>query len=257
MDRAVSVSQAAEQLGVDPSRVRRLLRSGDLVGEQVGRIWLVDVDALAHRKADQPLPRRPLAPARAWGLLSMLSGADASWLDPVARSRVRAYAKRLVGEPGPVWLAALRGRAKVHRCWVHPAALPLLRQNPAAVEAGAPAAVKAGADLVVIDHLPEFYVRPEAWPVMSQEVHARVAVSDPNVIVRVPEALWPFRDALTEVPAAALAADLLESREDRAARAGLEMLQSLADSFARGSGQRGRRSTEDSAGDSVAASWAR
>ncbi len=36
-----SVSEAAQKLGLDPSQIRRLLRSGEIKGKKWGRDWIV------------------------------------------------------------------------------------------------------------------------------------------------------------------------------------------------------------------------
>ena len=36
-----SVKEAAEQLGLDPSQVRRLLAKGEIEGRKLGRDWVV------------------------------------------------------------------------------------------------------------------------------------------------------------------------------------------------------------------------
>ncbi|MEV1285915.1 helix-turn-helix domain-containing protein [Micromonospora sp. NPDC049679] len=229
----VSVAEAADQLGVDPSLVRRLLRSGALEGDQVGLAWLVDRNDLARRVAHRPLPRRPMAARRAWGLLLMLAGLPAPWLDPAARSKVRAFAIHLAGGEADVWRAALRARAQVDRCWMHPAALQRLAQEPRVAAAGASAAMKAGADLVVVAAVPEFYVPADLWPQLRRELHVRDRGPEPNVIVRVPHDVWPFAEGQSDLAPSVLAADLVESGEDRAARAGAEMLNRLAGQIAR------------------------
>ena len=41
MDNIYSVEQAAKKLGLDPSQIRRLLKSGEIKGEKFGRDWMV------------------------------------------------------------------------------------------------------------------------------------------------------------------------------------------------------------------------
>lgn len=41
MDNVYTVDEASHMLGLDPSQVRRLLRSGELKGTKFGRDWMV------------------------------------------------------------------------------------------------------------------------------------------------------------------------------------------------------------------------
>lgn len=50
-----SVSQAAEDLGVNDSRVRQLLRAGDLRGQKLGSQWVIHVDEIERfKRLDRP-----------------------------------------------------------------------------------------------------------------------------------------------------------------------------------------------------------
>ena len=63
----VSVHEAAERLKLDPSRVRRLIRSGELAGYRIGRSWVVDADALALAASRSRPAGRPLSPRLPYG----------------------------------------------------------------------------------------------------------------------------------------------------------------------------------------------
>jgi len=221
----IGVREAADKLGVDQSRVRQLLRSHDLAGRQVGREWLVSADDVARLASRPSLPGRPLAPARAWGLLDLLDGGGAPWLSPVARSQVRQLGRRLSGVDADRWRAALRARSDVHRCQAHPAAVGRLLEEPSARRGGPGEAQRLGADLVVVVGRPEIYLPAEEWSRLAQTLHLIDAVGDPDVMVRVPRDVWPFED---QAGVAVLAADLLDSDEPRAIRAGAAKLNELS-----------------------------
>jgi excisionase family DNA binding protein len=52
MDNVYTVDEAAHMLGLDPSQVRRLLRSGELNGRKFGRDWMVlSLDYKRKRKS--------------------------------------------------------------------------------------------------------------------------------------------------------------------------------------------------------------
>ncbi len=183
-------------------------------------------DAVGALQAHRPGPGRPLSPKRAWALLELLDGGQAPWLTSVARCQVRAQLRRLGGVEATVWRDALRGREVRHLVRAHHAAIARLSNTEGVWLAGPAAAPTAGADLVVVDALPEFYVATEHWAALAAQLHVTPAVGRPDVAIRVPAALWPFGPA--GPGRAVLAASLLDSGEWRAARAGTEILNELS-----------------------------
>jgi excisionase family DNA binding protein len=157
----LSIAEAAARLGVDRSRVEQLLRAGRLAGRRSGRIWLVDGGSLANLARHPRASGRPMAPARAWGLLDLLDGRQAPWLSSAARSQVRARLRGLAAADADEWRALLRARSQVLAVFVHPAAL---RHGPAVegvLPAGAARASELGVDLVAVAAIGEVYVAPE------------------------------------------------------------------------------------------------
>lgn len=232
----IGVKEAAERLGIDPSRVRQLLRAGELPGRQVGRAWLVAAEDVARLESQQRLGGRPLGARRAWGLLDLLAGGSAPWLSSVARSQVRASVEKLEGAEADRWRAVLRGRSEILPCQAHPSALPRLLRHESVHPAGENLAVERGFDLVVAGRdldmradpvVNQVYVKPDQWLALARALAIREAPSQANLLVRLPKSVWPFegRDA---VPDSVLAADLLESAEPRAVRAGALRLNELA-----------------------------
>lgn len=240
----ISAGQAAASIGVDRSRVLRWLRSGHLAGRRLGREWLVDDAAVAVLAGQTRRPGRPMAPARAWGLLDILDGGDAPWLTPVARSQVRALLRKLAASAPDAgrWRSLLRGRAEVTRVSIHPAALARLqaRMNGLSFEAGLPQppypagpalAARAGIDLVAIDALPHLYVPADQWPALRSEWHLSATTdAEPGLVVHVPAGVWPF-DRGRRVGDAAICADLLDEAEPRAITGALARLHELAAPF--------------------------
>ena len=229
----VSVAEAAVRLGVDRSRVQRMLRDGALPGRRLGREWLVDGTAVAQLAENPHRGGRPMAPARAWGLLDLLDGGIAPWLSPVARSQVRQQLRLLAGGDARRWRDALRRRSRRMPVRVHPAALSRIgtKSDLPVLWSGAARAAAAGADLVVLDAMAEVYLKEGDWPKFARSWHAQPAAADANLLVRLPAAVWPF-DGRSEVGSAVLAADLLESSEPRAVAAGLGLLNILTASRA-------------------------
>ncbi|MGH1564577.1 helix-turn-helix domain-containing protein [Mumia sp. DW29H23] len=225
----IVVAEAAERLDVSPSRVRQMLIAGDLVGRRVGRDWLVSAEDVARVQGHRRRAGRPLGPLRAWGLLDLLEDGGAPWLSYSARSQVRGYMSRLSDVDADQWRSILRGRSQVVRAVAHPAAVPRLLARPDVHPAGPDVAARRAFDLVALESdVVEVYVAEDAWPVVQRALALRDAgaLEPPNLIVRVPQRVWPFgSDA--DISDAALAADLLEAPEPRAVRAGQLRLDEL------------------------------
>lgn len=231
----INVQEASRRLGVNDSRVRQLLRAGDLRGRHVGRSWLIQADDVARLERSVRRPGRPLAPKRAWAVLDLLVGGRAPWLSDSARSQVRRYVADLADPTPDDWRAALRQRSRVLDVLAHPAAIQRLRRDDAVMRAGASAAVDRGFDLLLLEEpVPEFYLATDRWPGLHRSLALRVG-AEPNLRVRIPNEIWPFGRAddfsASEVGDAVLAADLLESAEPRAVAAGAARLGELLASW--------------------------
>ena len=227
----IDVNEAARRLGVNDSRVRQLLRAGDLNGRRLGKSWLIPVEDVARLERARRRPGRPMAPKRAWAVLDLLDGGRAPWLSNSARSQVRRLLADL-NDPGPGgWSALLRRRSRVLDVVAHPAAIERLGRVHGVYPVGSRAAVDRGFDLVVLDEpIREFYVAAGQWPDLSRSLALREG-PEPNLRVRIPNEVWPFAvagpDGVGRVGDAALAADLLESAEPRAVAAGAARLGEL------------------------------
>lgn len=233
----INVAEASRRLGVNDSRVRQLLRAGELRGRRLGNSWLIPAEEVARRERSQRRPGRPLAPKRAWAVLDLLDGGRAAWLSDPARSQVRRYLADL-DHPGPDgWRAALRGRSRVLDVVAHPAAIDRLRRADGVRLAGPAAVVGRGFDVVALgEPVPELYVAAATWPDLSRSLALREG-ADPNLRVRLPREVWPFADAGSPggvvASDAVLAADLLEADEPRAVAAGAARLDELLDAWLR------------------------
>ena len=153
----INVREASRRLGVNDSRARQLLRAGDLRGRRVGNSWLVLAEDVARLERGRRRPGRPLAPKRAWAVLDLLDGCQASWLSASARSQVRRYLADFDDPGADDWRAALRARSRVVAVVAHPAAVDRLRHADGVYAAGSDAAARRGFDLVAVaEPHPEF-----------------------------------------------------------------------------------------------------
>ncbi len=130
--RLLTVSEAADRLGVAPRRVRALAQAGQLTAVRTGSGWLVDVDSVARRAVMNELgiadaSTRPWNSRLAWAAMRALDGDDRllDALDPKSRHRVR---RRLDSAAPARLLAVVRDRACVHRVTVHPSRVDRLRE---------------------------------------------------------------------------------------------------------------------------------
>ena len=78
----VSVESAAEQLGLNPARVRALVAGGQLAGHKIGGRWVIDDVAIAARLGRRTRTGRPLSARSAWGLLWTAAAEPTPWLAP-------------------------------------------------------------------------------------------------------------------------------------------------------------------------------
>lgn len=91
MSSSVTTLQAAERLGVHPSRVRALIAAGALLARRAGRQWLIDADSL-DRHADlvaAGATGRSFAPRIAWAAAALCDGLD-DGLTAADRYRLRS-----------------------------------------------------------------------------------------------------------------------------------------------------------------------
>ncbi len=218
----LSVSAAAGELGVHPSRVRALAASGVLPAEKVGGVWLIDRASVAGRSHQRVPAGRPLSPLNAWALLLAASGEEPpSGLSSSARWRVRR-ALDLYG------LDALRPRlarrATPSSYWALAGELRALRERDDLVLSGLSAAGEYDLGLVGSDAIDAY--APASSISSLQREHALQQLSGPgsNVILRaVPDSAWLLEDRHF-APRAKVAVDLCSYADPRAARAGAEML---------------------------------
>ncbi len=208
-----------------PSRVRALIASGVLSAEKVGGVWLVDRASIAGRSRQQSSAGRPLSPGNAWALLLAASGEDLpAGLEAAARWRIRQALKNYGLETLRPRLAR---RAEPSSYWALPGELRALRDRTDLALSGPSAAAKHDLGLVGSDAL-DAYV-PASLVAPLQRGHALESMSGPesNVVLRaVPDDAW-LLGGRRFAPLAAVAIDLSNYADPRAARIGAEVLASI------------------------------
>ena len=214
-----SVARAALELDVSPRRVRQLLKSGQLPGQQLGRNWVIDrgdIDGLRRNGAG-----RPWSASSAWAVLELVAGHEPD-LSPVERSR----AKRRLADHGLAGLVVqLRARGARHDAYAHPSVLDRVAEDDRVVRGGVSGAKEHRVDLVVRDAA-EVYVRAGELADVVNSYALDEGADRPNVILRVVEdEAWPFQEDVRVAPWPVVAVDLLDADDERSRRAGLELIE--------------------------------
>ncbi len=120
----MSVSDVASSLGLQEARVRRMLASGQLAGRKVGKVWVVDRDAVAAAGDARRPAGRPMSAAMARAMIDLIGqdlgaapGDDWRAVDERGRSRLGDHLRRLlaVDESAPLLRAWLPHRADRRR----------------------------------------------------------------------------------------------------------------------------------------------
>src|SRR5680860_213981 len=212
----LSISEAARELHVNPSRARSLVASGELAGVKVGGRWLVDGAAVADRCRSPRPAGRPLSPSNAWAALVIAAGEEVPWAGPQALWRVRQSLRaRGLNELKP----RLMQRAELKRFFAHPGELKRLRSHPDLARSGISASAAHGLDLVAGVEI-DGYVRAGDLAAIERKHALEPAEGmEGNVLLRVvPNPAWHLSGRLA--PLAAVAIDLSEEADARSIRAG-------------------------------------
>jgi excisionase family DNA binding protein len=227
IDSFISVSDAADALGLSPARVRLLAANGALPAEKIGGRWLVERSGVERRRARRSAGGRRFAIRNAWGLLELASQNDVDHLEPVIRSRLR----RALRLEGLVALAPrLEHRAQIRRYAAHPGEVAHVAADPRLVASGVSAARAVGLDLMPGREADGYISGSAVDDFVKTHALSPVVAGVGNVILRVvPEDVWAdFLDGLAHAPDAAVALDLTEEADLRSRASGEELLNRLA-----------------------------
>lgn len=225
----VSTAEAADRLGVSQRQVRNMIVHGQL--EVLGNVTshLVSIDSLLRACQVPRRAGRAWSPRIAWAALAILGGADAGWLQPSERYRLRQALKtRSVDEV----MAAARNRATVRKFRATPDTISRLREYVAATGGTAlqDADVAAVFGLASGGGFLDGYVPMGVADEMAESFHMEEGANG-NVTLREVD----FEDALSsDVPIAAIALDLAESVATREHSAGRSVLEKLLQKQLRG-----------------------
>lgn len=224
----LSVSEAAQRLGVNAPRVRQRIADGSLPAERVGAQWVIDELALVQ-VADQKSSGRPLSARSAWALIALSNGdASAGGVSPAERVRAR----RRWAEVGDLAASALdseedlkhgaavlrklfRNRAQRRLYRAAASDLPGLRSDSRLQLGGLSRdSGLASGDIV------EAYIHDDALDSVVEDYLLSRAASGGNVVLHV----VPARREVYSESRLLLAADLVEHRGPREERRAFELI---------------------------------
>jgi len=225
MSTFLGVTDAAQALGINESRVRALIAAEEMAAEKIGGRWLIDPAEVARRKREPRRTGRPLSPVNAWAALLSASGEDVpAGLDPVSRWRI----ERSLGQVGLVGLhARLSGRGRALHYVALPGALRELRTTEDVVLTGSSAAGHHKLELLGPETI-DAYVPASGLDRIVRATALRVASPrEADVILRaVPDGAWMLRGRKV-APIAAVGLDLADYPDSRSSRVGREVLARL------------------------------
>ena len=197
-------------LGLSLQRVRALVADGKLPGHKVAGRWFVERSAVERRRRDPKLSGRPYSSSHAWGLIALVEGEPAQWLQPSGRSRLRRHLReRDLVHLLP--LLARRGRRVSLRA--HASDLPRIEKEPDVVRGGVSAASEYRLEIVAPGVL-EAYVPTLSLDRLERRYHLQPS-ADPNVILHVVDGPWPFDRDRRIAPRLAAVLDLLDDNDER------------------------------------------
>jgi excisionase family DNA binding protein len=215
----LSVSEAAERLGVSQAAIRHQITAGRLPAVKRGRSWWLDQRAVERNARQAASPGRPLSPTMAWAIILLASG-DAERAERLVAnkryvSRMRAW---LEAHPLGTHASQLRLRANVENLGGHPSELKRMLDRADVLVTGESAGDIVG--LVGKGSGVEAYA-PAGHRDAILKTHALTPESAGPVRLRwVDGELWRHlhEEGERRAPRAAILLDLLESENPRARR---------------------------------------
>lgn len=151
----------------------------------------------------------------AWGLLSIIDGGNAGWLESSQRSRLKARLEQRpsIAQVGD-WV-----RDRNHVVWMHghPSAMPRLLESESVLASGVSAPEH---DLVDTGRVEVYLPQEELDRVKNRLMLREVQRREANIVVKIPRGVWPFAES---VGSAVVALDLWEAGDERSRRSARQL----------------------------------
>jgi hypothetical protein len=203
--------------------VRALLAAGQLAGDKLGGRWVVSQESVQARRRIPQARGRQLHSANAWSALLLASGERSQLGEQRDRARVLA----LLDDRGIQGLRPrLRDRAVVQRFYGHPGVLAHFTDAGPLCRSGASAAGAHELGLVTGEEV-DAYIADHDADAVAKQFGLEPRDAGANVVLRL---LPPGLERVASgrvAPLAAVAVDLAEQPEPRAARIGHQVLERL------------------------------
>lgn len=223
----MTVEEAAHRVGVSQRRVRAMIAGGLLQAERRGGRYLIEraaVDALAGAGRQSS---RPLAPRSAWVILAALTGGELPDAPRSTLHRLRRMLETASSLELALRLRHAQNRSSIQRWRLLDSDIERLRADRRLVATG----LAADDPLIAVRYQPERdgydgYVSAENLLVVRRELRPEEKSSSPNVTLRVPtQSDWVLQHE--RAPSAVVAADLLDSGDERVRRAALRVFERI------------------------------
>jgi hypothetical protein len=219
----VSSSAAARKLGLHESRIRALAARGRLGARKIAGRWVFDPDILDREAEGLREDGRPLNSKNAFALLFLASNENPGWIRDDVRSRLR---RRLREGPLEDLFSRVGSRAVRHDFRSSDAALRKLRNDAEFIRSGISAARQYGADIAALDVLEGYYPERKLDEIVYRFALRQVPEEQANLIIHAlaPDISFKGRSVM---PSAVVAADLIESSDQRTRRAGHQLVRRI------------------------------
>lgn len=208
----VSVSEAAERLGISTRRVQHLVASGHLRKVTRGVVDETSIERLIAVRGGSHV--RGWSEPTAWGAVALLFGADAEWMGERQRSRLRARLRELSAVE---LVERARGRAIVTRYRSHSSAGKYLL-----AELVHPVDMAGRLGLAETSAIDGYLAADDVAGVVSR--HGLIRDDEGRVTLRATTMDLDVVRELSSQDAVLAALDLAESLDVRERRAGLDAL---------------------------------
>ena len=222
----LSTGEVAERLGISLRRVQEFVESQQLDARMVGGRYLVEAQSVARIGQLTRGVGRAWSPGTAWAALATLSGQPVDWLAAAQMSRVRHRLRRASADEVQ---GLARFRAAVHRFDASDDVVIEMRNRMVATGLSAIDGEESQ-DRFGLASAPQRgvdgYLATDDLARTVAELHL---IADPRgeLIVRAVKSVAAGAFAAGDTPLAAVAVDLMDSLDSRAASAGRRTLEGL------------------------------
>lgn len=230
----ITTGEASRRLGVSAQRLRQLITSGDIHAEHHGHVWAVDPRSVNdYDRRRRPTAGRSLSPTMAWA--AMLSEFGTAIDDDLAlafdlhgteRSRLAKLRERQPGD----WRWLAHRRATTERFNTFDAFLNRIASRDDVVRTGVSALSDHDVDLIAHERHLDVYVLTSVASELTDTMRLEPRATGNLTLRAVPDLdEADFIMGRDVMPRSVVAVDLLDDSDERTARAGTDLIQTILD----------------------------